>query len=93
MHRHQTRWIHDPSGHGAGRQGAERLRLLHTIIVGGGPTGVEFAGELSDFISRDLAKVDNDRAKDMRCVPRQPRCVGIDRARHDRAALGRYQTV
>jgi len=58
----------DLRGYNAGRQGAERRRLLHTVIVGGGPTGVEFAGELSDFISKDLAKVDNDRARDMRCA-------------------------
>ena len=57
----------------AGRQGAERQRLLHTVIVGGGPTGVEFAGELSDFIGKDLAQVDNDRARDMRCA-RLPLC-------------------
>lgn len=24
--------------------------MLHVVIVGGGPTGVEFAGELSNFI-------------------------------------------
>ena len=30
---------------------AERQRMLHVVIVGGGPTGVEFAGELSNFIS------------------------------------------
>ena len=30
---------------------ADRQRLLHVVIVGGGPTGVEFAGELSNFIS------------------------------------------
>ena len=27
----------------------ERSRLLHTVIVGGGPTGVEFGAELHDF--------------------------------------------
>ena len=29
----------------------ERSRLLQIVVVGGGPTGVEFAGELSSFIS------------------------------------------
>ena len=29
---------------------AERSRLLHTVIVGGGPTGVEFGAELYDFV-------------------------------------------
>ncbi|CAN1328943.1 Internal alternative NAD(P)H-ubiquinone oxidoreductase A1, mitochondrial [Linum perenne] len=29
-------------------------RLLHCVVVGGGPTGVEFSGELSDFIMRDV---------------------------------------
>lgn len=28
----------------------EIKRLLHTVIVGGGPTGVEFGAELYDFI-------------------------------------------
>lgn len=32
----------------------ERKRLLHMVVVGGGPTGVEFAGELQDFFSQDL---------------------------------------
>ena len=32
----------------------EKARLLHCVVVGGGPTGVEFSGELSDFIMRDL---------------------------------------
>jgi hypothetical protein len=27
---------------------------LHCVVVGGGPTGVEFSGELSDFIIRDV---------------------------------------
>ncbi|KAI9803170.1 MAG: External alternative NADH-ubiquinone oxidoreductase mitochondrial [Sarcosagium campestre] len=29
-------------------------RLLHMVVVGGGPTGVEFAGELQDFFEQDL---------------------------------------
>lgn len=34
----------------------EKKRLLHTVVVGGGPTGVEFAGELQDFYTEDLRK-------------------------------------
>jgi NADH:ubiquinone reductase (non-electrogenic) len=29
-------------------------RLLHMIVVGGGPTGVEYAAELHDFLVEDL---------------------------------------
>ncbi|XAR58904.1 NADH:ubiquinone reductase (non-electrogenic) [Bertholletia excelsa] len=32
----------------------EKRRILHCVVVGGGPTGVEFSGELSDFIMRDV---------------------------------------
>jgi NADH:ubiquinone reductase (non-electrogenic) len=35
---------------------AEVQRLLHMVVVGGGPTGVEFAGELQDFFVNDLQK-------------------------------------
>ncbi|XP_068667535.1 external alternative NAD(P)H-ubiquinone oxidoreductase B1, mitochondrial-like isoform X2 [Aristolochia californica] len=35
----------------------ERKTALHFLIVGGGPTGVEFAAELHDFVSEDLAKL------------------------------------
>ena len=44
----------------------ERERLLHFVIVGGGPTGVEFAAELHDFIDEDLRQafpVVKDRLK------------------------------
>ncbi|GAB7357871.1 hypothetical protein MBLNU230_g0042t1 [Neophaeotheca triangularis] len=34
----------------------EIKRLLHMVVVGGGPTGVEFAGELQDFFENDLRK-------------------------------------
>jgi NADH:ubiquinone reductase (non-electrogenic) len=34
----------------------EVKRLLHMVVVGGGPTGVEFAGELQDFFLEDLQK-------------------------------------
>ncbi|KAL2518285.1 External alternative NAD(P)H-ubiquinone oxidoreductase B1 [Abeliophyllum distichum] len=35
----------------------ERKTNLHFIIVGGGPTGVEFAAELHDFVHEDLVNV------------------------------------
>jgi NADH:ubiquinone reductase (non-electrogenic) len=34
----------------------ERRKLLSFVVVGGGPTGVEFAAELHDFFQEDLAK-------------------------------------
>lgn len=33
---------------------AKARQLLNFVVVGGGPTGVEFCGELSDFIKNDL---------------------------------------
>lgn len=38
----------------AGISDEEKKRLLHCVVIGGGPTGVEFSGELSDFIIRDV---------------------------------------
>jgi NADH:ubiquinone reductase (non-electrogenic) len=35
---------------------ADRQRLLHFVVCGGGPTGVEFAAELNDFLVEDLSK-------------------------------------
>jgi NADH:ubiquinone reductase (non-electrogenic) len=35
----------------------ERMRLLTFVVVGGGPTGVEFAAELHDFLMADLSEV------------------------------------
>ncbi|KAI9166732.1 putative NADH dehydrogenase [Paramyrothecium foliicola] len=35
----------------------ERKKLLHFAIVGGGPTGIEFAAELHDLIHDDLSKL------------------------------------
>ncbi len=34
----------------------ERRRLLHFVVVGGGPTGVEFSAELHDFVTEDLKR-------------------------------------
>ncbi|KAL4726190.1 hypothetical protein ACLX1H_006867 [Fusarium chlamydosporum] len=36
---------------------AQRKRLLHFAVVGGGPTGIEFAAELHDLIHEDLSKL------------------------------------
>lgn len=38
----------------AGISEDEKYRLLHCVVIGGGPTGVEFSGELSDFIMKDV---------------------------------------
>jgi len=34
----------------------EKKKLLSFLVVGGGPTGVEFAAELADFLHTDVAK-------------------------------------
>ncbi|SMN19194.1 similar to Saccharomyces cerevisiae YDL085W NDE2 Mitochondrial external NADH dehydrogenase, catalyzes the oxidation of cytosolic NADH [Maudiozyma saulgeensis] len=34
----------------------ERARLLSFVVVGGGPTGAEFAAELKDYVDQDLSK-------------------------------------
>ncbi|KAK7422368.1 hypothetical protein QQX98_001647 [Neonectria punicea] len=36
---------------------AARDKLLHFAVVGGGPTGIEFAAELHDLVHEDLAKL------------------------------------
>lgn len=38
------------------KEEAERRRLLRFVIVGGGPTGVELAGEISDLVHGELHK-------------------------------------
>lgn len=38
------------------RSDEERKQLLHFVIVGGGPTGVELAAEMHDFVDADLRK-------------------------------------
>lgn len=44
----------------------ERRRLLHFIIVGGGPTGVEFGAELHDFITEDVSRLFAQEKKDVK---------------------------
>ncbi|KAI9098865.1 pyridine nucleotide-disulfide oxidoreductase-domain-containing protein [Phlyctochytrium arcticum] len=39
-----------------GQTESEVERLLHMVVVGGGPTGVEYAAELYDFLKEDLAE-------------------------------------
>eukprot|EP00168_Porphyra_purpurea_P001374 TRINITY_DN1168_c0_g2_i13.p1 TRINITY_DN1168_c0_g2~~TRINITY_DN1168_c0_g2_i13.p1 ORF type:complete len:704 (+),score=229.18 TRINITY_DN1168_c0_g2_i13:269-2113(+) len=34
----------------------EKDRLLHTVVIGGGPTGVEYCAELNDFLTSDLRR-------------------------------------
>lgn len=35
----------------------EKRRIMHFVVVGGGPTGVEYAAELHDLAFDDLAKL------------------------------------
>ena len=35
----------------------EREKLLSIVVVGGGPTSIEFAGELYDWVMQDGAQV------------------------------------
>ncbi|CAD2213134.1 NADH dehydrogenase [Angomonas deanei] len=36
----------------------EMKTLLHTVVVGGGPTGIEFAAALGEFLRHDIQKID-----------------------------------
>jgi NADH dehydrogenase FAD-containing subunit len=40
-----------------------RKKLLHFAVVGGGPTGIEFAAELHDLVKEDLVKMYPDLMK------------------------------
>ncbi|SPC67534.1 probable NDE1 - mitochondrial cytosolically directed NADH dehydrogenase [Ustilago sp. UG-2017b] len=39
-----------------GQSDEEIDRLLHMVVVGGGPTGIEYAAELRDFVESDLIR-------------------------------------
>lgn len=43
----------------------ERKRLMSIVVVGGGPTGVETAGELQDFVHQELGKFLPSLAEDV----------------------------
>ncbi|XP_052801634.1 uncharacterized protein LOC128232232 isoform X2 [Mya arenaria] len=45
----------------------ESERLLHIVIVGGGPTGVEFGAEVYDFVQQDVSRLFKAK-KDGVCV-------------------------
>lgn len=47
---------------------SERKRLLTFVVVGGGPTSVEFTSELYDFLEHDVSKWYKDLRKDVRVV-------------------------
>ena len=38
----------------SGASTADLQKMLHFVIVGGGPTGVELSAELSDFVKNDV---------------------------------------
>ncbi|KOH00282.1 nde2, mitochondrial external NADH dehydrogenase [Saccharomyces pastorianus] len=50
------------------RNDPERKRLLTFVVVGGGPTGVEFAAELQDYVDQDLSKWMPDLSKEMSVI-------------------------
>jgi NADH:ubiquinone reductase (non-electrogenic) len=54
----------------------EKKRLLHCVVVGGGPTGVEFSGELSDFIETDVVRKFSHVKDDIRVTLIE---VGVDK--------------
>ena len=46
----------------------ERKRLLTFVVVGGGPTSIEFTSELCDFLKHDVSKWYKDLKEDYRIV-------------------------
>ena len=76
---------------------AERAALLTFVVVGGGPTGMELAGQLPEIARRalrhDFRRIDPSQARVMlleggpRILPSFPESLGV-RARRDLEALG-----
>lgn len=51
----QDRFLDCVESAGFPGQGPEEIdRLLHMVVVGGGPTGIELSGEIHDFLEEDL---------------------------------------
>lgn len=51
----RRRWMDCIETAGFPGQSSEEIdRLLHMVVVGGGPTGIEVAGEIHDFLVEDL---------------------------------------
>ncbi len=60
------------------QEDSQKKRLLSFVIVGGGPTSCEFAGELHDFIQNDISKWYPDLVKhiSITIVERNARLLG-----------------
>ena len=59
--------LEEATGALAGRASAMRKdALLNVVVVGGGPTGVEFAGEMYDLLRSDMTKLFPEVAENMR---------------------------
>lgn len=57
----------------------ERSRLLSFVVVGGGPTGAEFAAELRDYVNQDLSKWMPELSKEIKIslVEATPHILGM----------------
>lgn len=73
---------------------AERTRLLTFIVVGGGPTSVEFTSELNDFLKGDVAKWYRDLCDNARIVviERGDHLLGTFDSRLQTYVEGRFAT-
>ena len=75
-----------------GNTAEEFSRYLTVAIVGGGPTGVEFAGELCDFVREDLKRLYPNRARAIRYIS-LPEHRPLERQVNDRVILIEAQEV